>query len=311
MDLCGAAIVRRRSSRRGFTLVELLVVIAVIGVLVGLLLPAIQAAREAARRSQCSNNLRQLALALQNYHAQHGAFPAGARLHQVNNQPGVSWRVLTLPFIEQAPLYEQINPLPDGGAEDWSPQKTTVAALICPSADPPSQDAQDLKESHYAAGSGAGRDEERIDLEDIVCGDVDVDGVLYVVSRVKATGITDGTSNTLLLGERTYIWRDWMSGATKTGNPPTRICTGASKNIRYPINADPWQFGFFVGHLQAPEGAPRTMLLNDLQFASEHPGGAHFALADGSVHFVGEELDFTVFQDLSTRDGGESTGALP
>ncbi|MEM9659964.1 MAG: DUF1559 domain-containing protein, partial [Planctomycetota bacterium] len=129
-------------------------VIAIIGVLIGLLLPAIQAAREAARRSHCTNNLKQIGLGLQNYHAQHQVFPPAARLHAESGQPGVSWRVLLLPFVEQSELYDRIRPLRDGGAEDWSAQKLALGSLLCPSADPPSDNVNELKESHYAAIAG-------------------------------------------------------------------------------------------------------------------------------------------------------------
>ena len=122
--------------------------------------------------------------------------------------------------------------------------------------------------------------------------------------------IGDGTSNTLAVGERTYLFSDWMTGATYLDDPPTRIANGGSKNIRYPINADAATFGYYVGDFAAPAGAPRTSLLNDLWFGSQHAGGAYFAMADGSVQFLRSEIDFTIYQDLATRNGGEP-GGLP
>jgi len=294
---------------KAFTLIELLVVIAIIGVLIGLLLPAIQAARAAARRTQCANNLKQLGLGMQSYHAQHRAFPTGARIHVRSNQNAIGWRVLLLPYIEQAAIYEQIEPLPDGGAVNWSPRTRVIEGFICPAVEPPESGTATAKASSYSSVAGAGRNDERIDLEDLSCGDVDTDGVLYPGSAIRIGQIIDGTSNTLLIGERLYIFRDWMVGTNKLGDPPTRICSGATNNIHYPINADPNQFGYFSGDTGAPPGAAKTMTLNELQFGSEHVGGAHFCYADGSVHLVSDEVNFTVYQDMATRDGGE-TGSI-
>ena len=296
---------------RGFTLVELLVVIAIIGVLLALLLPAVQAAREAARRSTCKNHLKQQGLAIQNYHSQHRSFPPGSRKHTIERRVGLSWRVLALPFLELTNIYELINPLPDGGGENAEPQKTSIDVFLCPTADQPSSDPTVLKEAHYAAISGANTNSDILDLEDNNCGDIDLNGIFYPESHTRIGQITDGTSNTLAIGERIYIFRDWLSGSTWRGMPPTRICTGASKNVHYPINADPFEFGFYKFDFSAPAGALKTMLLNELQFASEHPGGAQFCYADGSVHFLNETLDFTVLQAMATKDGGESFNLDP
>jgi len=292
-------------SPTGFTLVELLVVITIIGVLMGLLLPAVQAAREAARRTQCKNKMKQIGLALQNYHSQHGKFPSGGRVHQDNFKPGISWRVLLLPYLELNSIYQQMQPTPDGGVVDLSPQMMAIDALLCPSAPQPEGDGSTPKESHYAAIAGPGRGDERIDLEDNVCGDAATDGIFFPNSKTRIGMITDGTSNTMAIGERLYIFHDWTQGATKSGRPPTRICMGGMKNVRYPLNADPNQFGYYVGDFNAPPGAERIMLQNDLQFASFHSGGGHFNFADGSVQFLTNEIDFTIYQNLSSKDGDE------
>jgi prepilin-type N-terminal cleavage/methylation domain-containing protein/prepilin-type processing-associated H-X9-DG protein len=294
------------SKRKGgaFTLVELLVVIAIIGILLGILLPAVQAAREASRSASCTNNLKQIGLALQNYHSQYKRFPPAAPLLTKERDPSISWRVMILPFIEQLPLYGQIGPKPDGGATNWGAQTHAVAGYSCPSLPTPVSDADVLVESHYSAVSGAYRGSDRIDLEDTACGDIYTNGIFYPKSRTTIAEITDGTSHTLAVGERTYIFRDWMVGAEYVGKPPTRICTEASLNIRYPINADHARFGYYIGDSQAPAGAA-TMITNDLFFGSVHPGGAHFCLADGSVHFIRDTIDFPVYQDLSTKNGDE------
>ena len=122
------------------------------------------------------------------------------------------------------------------------------------------QDPGALTASFYAGVSGAPRGDTQIDLEDMVCGDIDVNGLLYPGSRTRFSMISDGSSNTLMLGERTYVFRTWMSGATRVGKPPQppkRICTGATKNVVYPINADHAQFGYHVADRSAPPEAKK------------------------------------------------------
>lgn len=293
----------------GFTLVELLVVITVIGVLVGLLLPAIQAAREAARRSQCTNNLKQQGLGMQNYYAQQRRFPAGARVHPNNNVAAISWRVSILPFIELNTLYDEISPLSNGGASNWSANRTIIDVYVCPSAEEQSNASALSKLSNYFGITGAGRNQELIDLEDNICGDVFADGILYSDSKTTIAMIGDGTSNTLLIGERTYELNPWMMGSIQS-KLAMRICLGSVNNIYYPINTNSLVHpdGFYVDDDDAPTGYPKLMLLNDLFFGSEHPGGAQFGFADGSVHMLSEDIDFTVYQDLATKDGGETVG---
>lgn len=304
---------------RGFTLIELLVVITIIGVLIGLLLPAIQAAREASRRASCGNNLRQLGLALHNYAAKNnGELPPGARLHTQESQAGLSWRVLILPELEEQSLYDQIYPTANGGASNWSAQSTALPLLLCPSTPPPTGNSLTLQVSHYSGVSGAGRPDGanvnrfRIPLEQITCGDIYLDGAFFPVGpKIKAKRparlkkITDGTSQTLALGERLYMFRDWMTGAEWLGTPMAVLCNGGSNNIVYPINANHDQFGYFRGDNFAPSGAAKTLRLNELMFGSLHPGGAQFCYADGHVLLLRDELDITVFQDLSTIAGQE------
>ena len=296
----------KHADRNAFTLVELLVVITIISILIGLLLPAIQAAREAARRSSCTNNLRQVGIALQNYHDTNRHFPAGAKLHDTPNQTSISWRVLILPYVEETTLFAQTNPTPDGGAVNWAAETVALDVYSCPSAPPQTSLA---KQSHYSGIMGAGRGDHRLNLSNVNCGDVYTDGMFFPGSRTRIAHIEDGTSHTLAIGERTYsiIW-SWMGGATSNtsaGVSATRICTNAVSNIRYPLNADSNTFGYYVGDMNAPDPALKTMALNDLYFGSMHTDGGLFCLGDGSVQLISDSIDFTVFGNLSTIAGGE------
>lgn len=305
----GTAVVRGHRFP-AFTLVELLVVIAIIGILLGLLLPAVQAAREASRRSSCGNNLRQLGIAIQSYHDRHRAFPPGAHLHNNQNTSGISWRVMILNEIEESSLYNDVKPLSDGGAANWNNQYITVESYLCPSAPRPPEGATTLKDSHYVGVAGPGRNSKRVALEKNTCGDVSFDGVFFPVyksaAKGKSTGIprsgtriseiTDGTSKTLAIGERTYKLSDWMTGGIWESDPPTLICDKAAKNISYRINTEVDASGKFVD----ADGTTKKMLDNDLVFGSNHSGGAQFCFADGSTRMIADDIDFTAYQDLST-----------
>ncbi|MEX0613716.1 MAG: DUF1559 domain-containing protein [Pirellulales bacterium] len=282
----------------GFTLIELLVVITIIGVLIGMLLPAVQAARESARRSSCSNNLRQLGIALHEYHNVKKRFPPGARLHDLPNQRSISWRVIILRQMEESALYERSDPEPDGGAASWGGETIAISTYLCPSVPWPATLA---KPSHYSGVMGAGLGNYRMNLISS-CGDVFTDGVLYPDSRTRIAEIEDGTSHTLAIGERVYsiVW-NWMEGANWSGMPPTRICTNAASNVSYPINDN----RYYVGDSSAPDPALKVVALNDLFFGSLHTGGAQFCFADGSVRMLSDTMNFAVFQAMATINGRE------
>lgn len=291
----------RCRNAEAFTLVELLIVIAIIGLLIGLLLPAVQAAREAARRSQCQSNLRQIGIALQDYHGVHKVFPPGARLPNSPNLAGASWRVLLLPFVEESALAEETALSPDGGLTNTIGSNREISIYVCPSM--PLQ-TSGIKISHYSGVMGAGRQSRRKNLTSS-CGDVFLDGVLYPGSKTRASNIADGLSHTLAVGERTYwIAWNWMEGANWSNNPSPRVCSNALSNIRYPINAAAETFGYFSGDTSVPVEV-RKIPLNDLYFGSQHTGGAQFCFADGSVHLVRDSIDFTVFENLSTIAGSD------
>jgi prepilin-type N-terminal cleavage/methylation domain-containing protein len=291
----------------GFTLVELLVVIAIIGLLIGLLLPAIQAARESARRMSCTNHLKQIGLALHNYHSQHKHFPPSAPFYFKAGDPSISWRVMILPFLEETNIYQEISPTKDGGAKSWNAQTRVLDVYHCPSAERPPSNSGILVQSNYAAVSGAYRGNELIELEKSVCGDIYTNGIFYPESPTKIAKITDGASHTLAVGERMYFFLNWMDGATYAGKlpTPTRICTEAAMNVRFPLNSNHQTVGYWVGDFNAPSGASKNLLQNDLFFASKHPGGVNFCVADGSVQFLTDSIDFIVFQDLATKSGDE------
>ena len=191
----------RAFRKRAFTLVELLVVIAVIAMLVGLLLPAVNSSREAARMTQCKNNLKQLGLAMLNHHTSLNKFPTGSTLIPRNGEAGLSWNVYILPFIEQDNLYEAINPQPNGMPKNPGENRfVSVPSFLCPSSGESGQ-----QPSHYVGVSGAGRNNGFVDLEDQTCGDYFNDGLLYPRSETTSAHVTDGQSNSLMLGERHYL----------------------------------------------------------------------------------------------------------
>ncbi|MEO2045933.1 MAG: DUF1559 domain-containing protein [Pirellulales bacterium] len=295
----------QRNNQFGFTLIELLVVITIISVLIGLLLPAVQAAREASRQSQCRNHLKQQMLATLNFESQNGLLPPGSLIHRLKNYKGVSWRVLILPYLEETALLNEIGVTEDGGMTEHLGIGLIPPALICPSAWP-DVERVGLPPSHYDAVSGSGHSAEyRWDRDDTSCGDVFIDGSFYPDSEVRLGMITDGTSHTLAIGERSYLLNDWISGASWSERSDLELCANSSRNIRYPINAKHEVFGYYKYDRDAPADATKTILRNDLFFGSLHPGGAHFAMVDGSVQFFDESIDFVVFEDLASRNGGE------
>lgn len=313
----------RSRSRSGFTLVELLVVIAIIGALMGLLLPAIQAARESGRATQCKNNLRQMGVALLHYedHARH--LPSGwrgaARGHEPpeagDDQPGWGFAAELLPQLEQEGVYRQIDfrkPLydPDHPTVHESIRKTTVPVFLCPSdLNPPTATGGGL----FTIGTDDGEDETTVDGEEYhevdggpfaplceiakgnyigVYGTTEVDeapaagdGVLFRNSRVRLRDIFDGTSKTLLAGER----------GSKLGGSTWAGVVAGSKAQRVRI----------VG---VADHTPNYPDAHFDDFSSFHPTGVHFVSCDASVRRLGNSIDETVYKALCTRRGAETTG---
>ncbi|MBA4105967.1 MAG: hypothetical protein C0485_09430 [Pirellula sp.] len=317
-----------KTRTKGFTLVELLVVIAIIGVLVALLLPAVQAAREAARRSDCTNRLRQLALASQNHHDAKGFFPSASATKLIagttNNVTALSYIVQILPYIEQQGVLSLVNQ-----AQHWSDpsnlnvSRTPLTAIRCPSqeigemtftAQPGGGDTEELNSlrAHYMAVMGAkiacpapatgypGSTYETSPAATCAdAGGAALNGVMYPGSETRFKDVRDGSTNTFLIGEISWDvgpQRVWLVGsASKTAVYNYQY---TAKNVTYPLNT-----AYRAASGQPPSGYPN----NDLSFGSHHHGGAHFAMTDASVQFISEGVDLVgVLRPLASRASEEA-----
>lgn len=299
--------VQGRLRKRGFTLIELLVVIAIIAVLVALLLPAVQQAREAARRSQCKNNLKQLGLALHNYHDKSKSFPPGyvSLFDGSGNDtgPGWGWGALILPELEQAPLQ---NGIAFGqaieAAANSAPRIVTLPVQLCPS-DPVRTPWPAVMRD--AVGNPTGTicqvaAANYIGVFGISEPGVGGEGIFFRNSFIGMRDILDGTTTTLMVGERSQKWCEatWVGAVTNAkmfppaGSPAVPVTENAA--------------GMVLGHTSdGPPSAPGTECN---EFSSLHVGGAQFLFADGHVQFVSTSINEAIFQALSTRAGGEVTG---
>ena len=277
---------RLTRGRLGFTLVELLVVIAIIGILIALLLPAVQAAREAARRSQCSNNLKQIGLGLHNYHDTFKVFPPGFI-------DGHGWMVTTylLPFVEQESLYDQLNTrdfMDLSIATKLDLTRTVLNGYLCPSSDEPDP-TQSPDQSVNIQGTnykiGVSNYMGIMGTQDLRCWTTTVDGIFYHNSRTGMRDITDGTSNTFAFSERTAHGPDWRGGVwagttVQVGSNAAYSCgTNGFESLRIALTLTRNGWGLING--SGYQYGPSSM----------HPGGAQFLLADGSVKFVSETID--------------------
>jgi type II secretory pathway pseudopilin PulG len=285
-----------------------LVVIAIIGILIALLLPAVQAAREAARRVSCANNMKQIGVALLAYHNSRRTFPSGCELTEISRAPRTSgWHVNILPFIEQGKIEDTI-----GGTASGTPINTVTGiappVYICPSAVDTWVIYQKTQTTNYLGVTGACLISRTAgDPDTTHCGFCCTDGIFYPTSRTRIRDITDGTSNTLAVGEKTYVRRLWFDGAWWEADPDGYLCSYSAKNIRVcPINANPGVVGYYQYEPDPPPGAVFGLLFNDIMFGSNHPGGAHFVMADGSVHFLPDDIDWHVYQLMAMVADGEA-----
>jgi len=272
--------------RSGFTLIELLVVIAIIAVLIALLLPAVQQAREAARRTQCRNNLHQLALALHNYHDAHSVFPYGTGLYSSGaNAHDLSWGVMVLPFIDETSLYNAFNF--NQGKPGYPSNLTNHTVRACPLA----QFQCPTNSNPMLVGTTTGR----TILSDYAscdgnCGATVLNctnGVLGYLTSVRMRDVRDGTSQTIMLGEQRdpvsnnrYVYRSVYNGMTRHTGVPMQS---------WPVTA------------RYSGGNPTWAT----DFGSHHEGGAFFTFTDGATRFLSENIDQGVFASLGTRANNE------
>ena len=328
----------------GFTLVELLVVIAIIGILVALLLPAVQAAREAARRSQCQNNLKQLALALQMYHDTNKRFPTGAVMGE-----GSMWSYYILPYIEETSAFAMMTVGEgDAGNFQWAHVgpytdaeiradptyrnivlcETPFQVFRCPSLALPEHQytAQQggwlvmrrAPSSYIASATGLLTDQ-NVRYKGIRM--ANLDGVIFPESHIAMKHITDGTSQTLLIGEAVHDANSVELLGTKAeplqGDRKDHWALGSDDidGIGGPVagfdpseghgsTAVPMNFQKQFPQVVGCTGlTPVDCQKLQLAFGSAHSGGAQFARCDGSVDLISESIDPLVWRDLATRAG--------
>jgi prepilin-type N-terminal cleavage/methylation domain-containing protein/prepilin-type processing-associated H-X9-DG protein len=319
----------RAHYRRAFTLVELLVVIAIIGVLVALLLPAVQSAREAARRTQCINHMKQLGLALHNFHDANLYFPPAR--DQLTTSPSLStlwvcsWHARILPYVEQQGLYQLYRfdrDWQDAATNDavGGPIKQNVPGFLCPSA--PTRNNRPVNTNRANTDYVATTEREypnpflsAMEASAVSLGDPNYIGVLghnvlkglnplaISLANRRMASITDGTSNTFLLAEcagRNTFW--WMGKRQTTtisagpwGKPDSRIQIGGCdpSNPNYPINSN---------NVAGPKA---VNCINSKEIYAFHPSGATVCFADGSVRMVSTNLDLSTAVALLTRERGE------
>jgi prepilin-type N-terminal cleavage/methylation domain-containing protein/prepilin-type processing-associated H-X9-DG protein len=333
--------------RRGVTLVELLVVIAIVAALVAVLLPGVQAAREAARRSHCTNNLRQLALAAMNHESARGRYPIGAESRQWSERPDFPhqffrWSLLAhlAPFYEEERLLRGLDltvPLYVGLAPDAiAPQNKPIVGVkvplfLCPS-DRMAAVSALFGPTNYGgcAGSGAGGGTP-----------FDADGLFFINSRARTQDVTDGLSKTVAFSE-SVLGEGPIAGRTAAG---ITAATGYGFVFTTPLSAAacgrPFYYNFtdlrgfswangeyrttLYNHARRPNDPALDCLAAQMNSAelsrmyagygwraarSRHPGGVNVALADGGVRFVEDDVDAAVWKAAGTRAGGEAL-ALP
>ena len=272
--------------RTGFTLVEVLVAVAVIGILTALLLPAVQSARASARRVMCGNQLRQMGLALHLYHDSHLCFPPGSYVMGPSfpMQSGWGWGAMILPALEQQSLHNQID-FRSGTAvgNNLALIATSIPPWRCPSEIAADQiEAFPLDHSPFLLASGN------------YCGS---EGVLAAMSRVRIGDIRDGTSRTLMLGERMV-----QSGENGTLPFSSAWCGQVAFADVYEYRSVPH---LFPSRMHPINASPADALC----FGGRHAGGANFVFADGSERFLNENIDGNVFESLGTASGGETYAA--
>lgn len=333
---------RISNGRRGFTLVELLVVIAIIGILVALLLPAVQAAREAARRTECTNKLKQIGLGLHNFHDTFKHFPIG---EWNDDNDDIGWQVWLLPYIEQQTMFNSLTTLAqvpkmgggnngynmDGPPNGWSGRvnafqtqfSNSLPAFTCPSDVNPLNWNNGYARSSYCGSIGqAPQNISGTHPDGFGCGGnyngSRQTGVFRYSNNNDNTTcpnfatLTDGSSNTIGVGEvsqNNWAWGgntgDGAAPIWGGGNPNSRGCGdvwGMGSTFRCVDTQFPINFGVKVN------GNGWAVDRSILCFGSQHPGGANFGIMDGTVRFISQTIDTTLYRNLGTVNGGEALG---
>lgn len=317
-----------RPPQRGFTLIELLVVIAIIAILIALLLPAVQQAREAARRSTCKNNLKQLGLAIHNYHDTHRQFPPLGIVTRAGTicpgygAPNISGITLLLPYFDQANVYNTYNF--DIGQDDTSintvEMNTNIPILQCPS--DPNQNVQmtggclkfpfaaNLTNggTNYIFGAGTGA--WAYFTGGIPAISVGATGIFMPNGNKKMRDVTDGTSNTIAMGETLWVTHHNGDPANGQGKPAWAVGFGPQLGFSSTGGIN-FEWETFGANCHGPNvttgsfcGGPSI----GAALASRHVGGCHCLLADGSVRFLSENIDQTTLDNLSQRADGNVLG---
>lgn len=312
-------------SRRGFTLIELLVVIAIIAILVAILLPAVQQAREAARRSSCKNNLKQIGLAMMNYHETHECFPPGSIVllnasGTTYNGHGWTWHASLLPYLELTSLYEQVQGAnnngmgSEGGGTTSAKQQLAGQSIIstfwCPSHLDVTLGAQKggYAPSTYNANMGtligsSGDNCYGGGVTDVAGmrargGCMNADGMFFISSHIAMCDVTDGASNTILVSEVI----DSGGDAEQLGG------AGSDRKHCFSGGADSNPPTEMSEYLIAAEGNDPINAYTEEAAGSYHTGGAQFVFGDGRVRFLSENISMATYQSVSTRANNDIPG---
>lgn len=286
--------------RYGFTLVELLVVIAIIAILIALLLPAVQAARAAARRTSCLNNMKQLGLAMHNYHNSLGSLPTGwigldpiggAPLSE--GEPGWGWASMLLAYLELGNVERELvhHDLPIMDVANAAARRHVIGTYRCPSdigkelfdlmaEENPNTIVAEIAATNYTGIFGTNELE---DCESLPAGvECKGNGTFYHLSKTRFRDIRDGLSNTIIVGERSSLYGQstWLG-----------VIDGGEEAIARIVGIADHPPNYADGHLD--------------DFRSEHSGGVNFVLGDGAVRFISETIDLKTYRSLATRAGEE------